>query len=104
MLTWIKCHSVWKLFLFFIASFQRLLFAHLSGHSMFQDDGQLSTSPNLRQAQSENVEESFETIQNKKENPPLMQRMRMQKSRVETLTMLHGPPQSATTWTCCGNI
>ena len=64
--------------IFLIASFPR---AHLAGHSMLQDDGELSTSPNLSQTQSENVSESFEMIQNKKENPPLMQKLRKQKSK-----------------------
>ena len=66
---------------FLIGSFQGLLCIKLAGHSMLQDDGELSTSPNLSQTQSENVSESFEMIQNKKENPPLMQILRKQKSK-----------------------
>ena len=66
---------------FFIASLKGLLCAHLAGYSMFQDDGELSTSPYSSQDQNETVSESFKKIQKKKENPPFMQRMRKQESK-----------------------
>ena len=66
---------------FLIASFHGIHSVNHAGHSMLKGDYELSTSPNLSQAQSENVSESFEKIQKIKENTSLMQNLRKQKSK-----------------------
>ena len=65
---------------FLIASFQGLLCENLAEHSIFQDDGELSTSPRLRLVKNAVVSESVEKIQKIKGNPPVMQRMGKQRS------------------------